>query len=95
MSRDLNPIKSNWDWWLITLILCLMILGVVNLYSAAYNPERTFLFDISALYGKQIMWMSIGIFLGIIISLIDSEFIQKLTPAAFAVILFLLIIVLF
>ena len=95
MSRNLNTIKSNWDWWLIALILCLMILGVVNLYSAAYNPERTFLFDISALYGKQIMWMGIGIFLGIIISLIDSEFIQKLTPAAFAVILFLLIIVLF
>lgn len=95
MSRNLNTIKSNWDWWLIAIVLILMILGVVNLYSAAHNPERTFLFDLKTLYGKQIMWMGIGIFLGIIISLIDSEYIRKLTPAAFTVILFLLVVVLF
>lgn len=95
MSRSLNTIRSSWDWWLIAIILSLMVLGVVNLYSAAYNPERTFLFDIKTLYGKQIMWMGIGIFLGIVISLIDSEFIRKLTPAAFIVVSILLIIVLF
>lgn len=95
MSRSLNILKTNWDWWLIAIVLILMILGVVNLYSAAHNPERTFLFDLKTLYGKQIMWMGIGIFLGIIISLIDSEYIRKLTPAAFTVILFLLVVVLF
>jgi rod shape determining protein RodA len=41
------------------------------------------------------MWMGIGIFLGIVISLIDSEFIRKLTPAAFGVVLVLLVVVLF
>lgn len=95
MSRSLNTIRTSWDWWLIAIILSLMVLGVVNLYSAAYNPDRTFLFDIKTLYGKQIMWMGIGIFLGVVISLIDSEFIRKLTPAAFIVVSFLLIIVLF
>ena len=95
MSRNLNSVRSNWDWWLTSIILALMLLGLVNLYSAAYNPERTFLFDIRALYGKQIMWMGIGIFLGVVISLIDSEFIRKLTPAAFLVVTFLLVVVLF
>jgi rod shape determining protein RodA len=93
MSRQ--RLKSDWDWWLIGIILTLMTLGVINLYSAAYNPERTFLFDISTLYGKQIMWIGMGVFLGAIIALIDSEYIRKLTPAAFAVVLVLLIIVLF
>jgi rod shape determining protein RodA len=95
MNRRAHILKSNWDWWLIAIIFFLMILGVVNLYSAAYNPERTFLLDINTLYGKQIMWMVIGIFLGIVISLIDSEFIRKLTPAAFIVVFLLLIFVLF
>jgi rod shape determining protein RodA len=95
MNRNLNTIRSNWDWWLIATILALMVLGIINLYSAAYNPERTFLFDINTLYGKQIMWIGIGIFMGVVISLIDSEFIRKLTPAAFIVVTLLLIIVLF
>jgi rod shape determining protein RodA len=93
MSRQ--RLKSDWDWWLIGIILTLMTLGLINLYSAAYNPDRTFVFDLSTLYGKQLMWIGMGIFLGGVVALIDSEYIRKLTPAAFAVVVLLLIIVLF
>lgn len=92
MSRG---IKSEWDWWLIVTVFGLMIMGVINLYSAAYNSERTFLFDINTLYGKQIMWIGFGVFIGFVISLIDSEYIRKLTPAAFTLVFILLIAVLF
>lgn len=85
----------TWDWWLTLIVMVLLVMGIVNLYSAAYNPERSFLFDIKTLYGKQIMWIGIGLFLGAVISLIDSEYIRKLTPIAFLVVVVLLIAVLF
>lgn len=95
MSTSFNRATVSWDWGVTLLVLILLIMGVVNLYSAAFNPEKTFLFDISTLYGKQTMWIGIGLFLGAVISLVDSEYIRKLTPIAFGVVLILLVAVLF
>lgn len=85
----------GWDWLTIVLVATLVLMGMINIYSAAYDPERPFLFDIKTLYGKQLMWIGIGLFLGIVISLIDAEFIRKLTPVAFVTVLVLLVLVLF
>ena len=95
MSNTFRRSNITWDWWLTLIVFALLIMGVVNLYSAAYNPDRTFLFDIKTLYGKQLMWIGIGVFLGAVISMIDSEYIRKLTPIAFVVVVVLLIAVLF
>lgn len=94
MSRSLTK-EIQWDWWTTLIVLLLLVMGVTNLYSAAYNPEKPFLFDFGTLYGKQLMWIGVGLFLGIIASLIDEEYIRKLTPVAFIVVLILLIAVLF
>jgi rod shape determining protein RodA len=94
MKRSLED-KESWDWWLILIVFGLIILGIVNLYSAAYSSEHPFILDIRALYGKQAMWVGIGTFLGIVIALIDAEYIRKLTPYAFGFVTILLILVLF
>lgn len=85
----------NWDWLTILIVVLLLVMGLINIYSAAYNPDHPSLFDFKTLYGKQIMWVSIGIFLGVVIALIDAEYIIKLTPFAFILVLILLIAVLF
>jgi rod shape determining protein RodA len=85
----------GWDWLTVLIVFLLLFMGIVNIYSAAYNPERPFIFDLNTLYGKQLMWLGIGLFLGIVISLIESEYIRKLTPVAFITVLILLILVLF
>jgi len=95
MSERRLTKKENWDWWTILLVGILLTMGVVNLYSASYNPEHSFLFDLKTLYGKQLMWIGIGVFLGVIAALIDGEYIRKLTPFAFGVVIVLLIAVLF
>jgi rod shape determining protein RodA len=87
--------KETWDWWLLLIVLGLVLIGIINLYSAAYSPEQPFILDIRALYGKQFMWFGIGTFLGIVIALIDAEYIRKLTPYAFGFVTLLLIAVLF
>jgi rod shape determining protein RodA len=94
MKRSIED-RESWDWWLLAIVFGLIIIGVINLYSAAYSPENPFLLDIRRLYGKQIMWVGIGTFLGLVIALIDHEYIRKLTPYAFGFVTVLLIIVLF
>ncbi|HEU0227984.1 MAG TPA: FtsW/RodA/SpoVE family cell cycle protein, partial [Arachidicoccus soli] len=86
---------QDWDWITILIVAVLLVLGIINLYSAAYNPNHPSLFSASALYGKQIIWIGLGVFIGLVISLIDSDYIRKLTPVAYFFILILLIIVLF
>jgi rod shape determining protein RodA len=95
MSDRVLTKKDQWDWWTMLIVGVLLIMGVTNLYSAAYNPERPFLFDLGTLYGKQIMWIGVGTFMGIIAALIDADYIRKLTPVAFVVVILLLIAVLF
>lgn len=94
MIRSIED-RETWDWWLILIVGSLIVLGVVNLYSAAYSPEHPFILDIRALYGKQAMWTGIGVFLGVVIALIDAEYIRKSTPYAFGFVTLLLIAVLF
>lgn len=95
MSDRILTKKDQWDWWTMLIVGLLLIMGVTNLYSAAYNPERPFLFDLGTLYGKQIMWIGIGTFMGVIAALIDADYIRKLTPVAFVVVIVLLVAVLF
>lgn len=85
----------GWDWITILIVSLLILMGIVNLYSASYNPNHPFLFDLKSLYGKQILWIGLGIFIGIIISLIEADHIRKLTPVAFLIVIILLIAVLF
>lgn len=92
---SLNGRKSQTDYWTILIVVALLIIGITNLYSAAYNVERPNLFDLNTLYGKQIMWVGLGSFLGVVIALIDAKYIRKLTPTAFFVVFILLIAVLF
>lgn len=94
MRRN-DSLSSRIDWMVIIIVLILITFGIINLYSAAFDPERTFLFDIKTLYGKQFMWTGVGVFLGIVVFLIDSEYIRLLAIPAFIVTTFLLIAVLF
>ncbi|RFC54143.1 rod shape-determining protein RodA [Brumimicrobium aurantiacum] len=93
--NNLRDKTVGWDWLTILIVSALILMGITNIYSAAYNPERPFLFDLKTMYGKQIMWIGVGLFLGIVISLIDAEYIRKLTPIAFVTVIILLVLVLF
>lgn len=93
--NSLRKKSVEWDWIIIIVVAALILMGMINIYSAAYNPDHPFLFDIKTLYGKQIMWIGVGLFLGVVISLIDAEYIRKLTPVAFIVVTILLVLVLF
>lgn len=69
-----NNAWLNLDWVTVFFWLLLMLLGWINIYAAVYNDEHQSIFDISQRYGKQMMWISAAVVIGLIIILVDSKF---------------------
>lgn len=94
MKREKSITKSL-DWGLLLIFLTLLIMGVINIYSASYNPKHPFILDVTQNYGKQIVWVGMGLFCGFIIFLIDADRIRKLANVFYIITLLLLVAVLF
>ena len=93
--RKSDSLAGNFDWALFIVYCILIVMGIATVYSTAYNEEHPHLLDISQKYGKQIMWVGISLFLGLLVFLIDSDIYQKFSIPIYLFTLSLLIIVLF
>lgn len=93
--RKTDSITGNVDWPLIAVYFVIMCLGVATIYSTAYNEDHPNLFSFSEKYGKQIMWIGVSLFLGLLVFLIDSDIYRKFAIPIFGFTLALLVIVLF
>lgn len=90
-----DKILADIDWALVGLYLLLVIMGISNIYSSVYDPMKPDLFDLSTEHGKQIMWVGIALFLGVIVMIIDGSLIRKLSFWVYGVLMLLLVAVLF
>lgn len=95
MRGKSERIWTDVDWVLIGLYFIIVSLGISNIYSAVYNPEHPGLFDLATEHGKQIMWVGISLFLGIIIMFLDGALIKQASFWIYGVIIALLVAVLF
>ncbi len=93
--RQPKELFSNIDWPLLIGMFALMGVGILTVYSVAYNPEHPLLFDTSQKYGKQLLWIGVSLFLGFLILLIDADIYRKFTEYIYIATIVLLIIVLF
>ena len=94
MKRE-ESLFGNIDWTLFIVFAVMVLIGIANVYSAAYNPKAPFLFDFSQKYGKQIMWVGFSTFLGLLVFLIDASIYRKFAIPIYIFCLILLVIVLF
>lgn len=94
MKRE-DSLFGNIDWTLFIVFAVMVLIGIANVYSAAYNPKAPFIFDFSQKYGKQIMWVGISSFLGLLVFLIDASIYRKFAIPIYLFCLVLLVIVLF
>lgn len=69
-----NNIVGKIDWWLLAVYLVLAVIGVSTIYAAAYNENYPSVFVMSQHYGKQLLFLGVSLFLGIVIMLIDAKF---------------------
>lgn len=94
MRRE-DSLTQHVDWWLLSIVVIMLGMGIANVYSAAYDPDHPNIFDFSQKYGKQIMWVGISVFLGFLVFLIDSDIYRKFAIPIYLFCFSLLIVVLF
>lgn len=93
--RDRYSILKEVDWILIGLYVILVSFGLSNIYSAVYDADHPYIFDLDKEYGKQLMWIGISVLMGLMILLLDGSFIKKNAYWVYGATLLLLVLVLF
>lgn len=91
-ARD--NVAANFDRPLLLIYLALMFMGWANIYSAAYDPAHTSIFDQAKEYGKQAVWMGISLTLGGAILLVRGHIFRDWAYGIYAFVLLLLALVL-
>lgn len=91
-----KPITKNVDWMVVLIYIACLGIGWVNIYAAVYNPEtNSSIFDLSNNAGKQLMWIGTTFILIICILVIDYKFYETFSFIIYAIVIFLLVVVLF
>lgn len=93
--RKNDSITGSIDWALLIVYFVILSIGVGTIYSVAYDPEHPSLFDFSQKYGKQIMWVGVSLFLGLLVFLIDSDIYRKFALPIYLFVIGMLVVVLF
>ena len=84
----------NVDWVTVFIYLVLCTIGWFNIHAAVFDERHPSIIDFATNYGKQFLFITIAIVIGIIILLLESRLIAALTPAFYGITLFLLVLVL-
>ncbi|MEN9698910.1 MAG: hypothetical protein RLZZ301_108 [Bacteroidota bacterium] len=93
--RKQESLTNNLDWPLFSVFMVMLVLGLTTVYSVAYNEDAPNLFSFSEKYGKQLMWMLVSLFLGLMVFLIDSDIYRRFAVPIYLSTLVLLVVVLF
>ncbi|MFT5777392.1 MAG: rod shape determining protein RodA [Crocinitomicaceae bacterium] len=93
--RKNQSLTGTFDWPLFSVMMVLMAFGLATVYSVAYDPEHSSIFSYSEKYGRQVMWVGVSLFLGMLVFLIDSDIYRKFSIPIYLITICLLVIVLF
>lgn len=93
--RQQQSIIGNLDWPLFITYLLMLIMGFATVYSVAYSDEHPMIWDYSQKYGKQLVWILVSLFLGLMVFLIDADIYRKFALPIYLFTLSLLVVVLF
>ncbi len=69
-----NSIIGKIDWVTVLIYLALVIIGWFSIFSAKYDEMHPSIFDLSQVYGKQLIWIGASLLIGFVILLIDAKF---------------------
>ena len=93
--RKQDSIVGALDWPLFIGYMIMISMGLATVYSVALVEDHPSLFDFSQKYGKQVMWIGVSLFLGLLVFLIDSDIYRKFAIPIYLFVLSLLVVVLF
>ena len=76
---------SSFDWLSILLYILLVLIGWVNIYSASLADTSTSLLDLDQIYGKQLLWIILSVFLIVIVLSIELKFYERFASIIFII----------
>jgi rod shape determining protein RodA len=95
VRNQLFEIKS-YDPLTIILCLLLMLTGWLMIFASEYNPDTfSSIFNFEKSYGKQLLWIALGLLTMIFLQFIEGRFYQNIAFILLGISLFLLLAVLF
>jgi rod shape determining protein RodA len=92
--RRAKRIFGNVDWTIVSMYLLLLFFGWINIYASQYNDDQTLLLDFSQRHGKQLIFITLSLFVAFIILIIDWKFFEAFSNILYGGIIILLIILL-
>lgn len=93
--RKEESLVEHLDWPLFITFMVMLVAGMATLYSVACDDLHPAIYDVSMMYGKQLIWIVVSLFLGLIVFLIDSDIYRRFAFPIYLFTLFLLVVVLF
>ena len=72
--NERNSIIGRIDWVTVLIYFALVIIGWFSIFSAKYDELHPSIFDMSQVYGKQLIWIGASLLVGFVILLIDAKF---------------------
>lgn len=94
IQQQQQPKPSNIDWLTLVLYFVFVAGGLLCIYASVYREENPMIYDTSMNYGKQLVWIGLSVFIGILILFVDEKFFYAFAYPIYGITIFMLIAVL-
>lgn len=68
-----QPKPASIDWLVLTLYCFFVIAGLLCIYASVYKETNPNIYDMNMNYGKQLLWIVVSAFIGLLILLVDEK----------------------
>ena len=89
-----QPKPSSIDWITLLLYFLFITIGLLSIYASVYKETNPHIWDTTQNYGKQLIWIGISVFIGMLILLIDEKFFYAFAYPIYGITIILLLLVL-
>jgi rod shape determining protein RodA len=89
-----QPKPSSIDWITLLLYFLFITIGLLSVYASVYKETNPHIWDTTQNYGKQLIWIGISVFIGMLILLIDEKFFFAFAYPIYGITIFMLLLVL-
>ena len=77
LKSHMSKSISQFDWLTIAIYFLLVFIGYINIYSASLDDTATSFFDLDQIYGKQMLFIFLSIFLIVILLSLEAKFYER------------------
>jgi rod shape determining protein RodA len=92
-QRNNAPKPASIDWLTLLLYYFFVVAGLMCIYASVFKQDHPLIFDNGMNYGKQVIWIGISSFIGLLILLVDEKFFYAFAYVMYGIAIALLLAV--